>query len=97
MSANVLSEHEIIEQARTDLGETHIETLEDALEAFWGHGFHDSQCGATDEPSGHCFRVHRWLLWTDDFGFTEVSTFDSEAEAQTELDRYAAELAEIEA
>lgn len=85
-----LSENEIIEQARADLGETiGPRSLLQALEAFYFHGFSDEQCGDVDYLDGHCYRVHRWLVWTDSRGFHDVDTFDTEAEASTAFGAYA--------
>jgi len=94
--SNALSESEIVTQARTDLGEPEIETLLDALEAFYLNGFSDDQTGDAEYADGHCYRVHRWLVWTDSQGFRDVSTFDSEDEARAEIDRYGRELSEQE-
>jgi len=84
---NELSEAEIIEQAR--VLDAEVVSLVDALEAFYGNGFSDDSAGDVEYLDGHCYRVHRWLVWTDSQGFSDVSTFDTEVEAQAEIERYA--------
>lgn len=90
---NALSEDELVQQARDNLGED-IEAgpraLEEALLAFWGHGFSDESEGTTDFY--HVFRVHRWLLYTDSQGFTTISPYDTEAEAIQAMDACREEL-----
>ncbi len=72
---NAMSEADLIEQARQDLGET-IEPgdLLGACESFYGHGFADDQAGEAEYgPHGHFYRVHRWIVFTDSAGFTMSS------------------------
>jgi hypothetical protein len=80
--AGKMSQTDIIEQARADLGEPTISNLVEALEAFYGHGFADQRSGDVESPTGHFYRVHRWVVTTDSQGFNEVAEFDSEAEAR---------------
>lgn len=93
--SNALSETEIIAQANRDL-DAEASTLLEALEAFYGNGFADQLTGDVEYLDGHVFRVHRWLVWTDNYGFKSVSEYDSEAEATAEVDRYDAEIAASE-
>jgi len=103
---NALSEAEIIAQAVETfgpLGDDHIgQKIGDlglALEAFYGHGFSDEDSGDVEWGLGHRYRVHRWVMWTDNLGFHSIDTFDTEeeaADAMHEWDREEAELEEDE-
>jgi hypothetical protein len=85
---NFLSESELIEQARTDLDEIlRDDDILGACEAFYGHGFADEQDGDV-ETFGHFYRVHRWIVWTDNYGFHDLETYDSEDEAHKAFEDY---------
>lgn len=94
---NSMSEADLIAHACRDLGEKEedVSTIEEAMEAWWGHGFSDEQTGSvTEPPFEHVFRVHRWLMWTDEQGFKTVDEYDNEDEAhqafeKAETDLYA--------
>ncbi len=75
-----MKESELIKLARVNLGEPEINTVLEALEAFYGHGFTDGNSGDV-ETFGHFYRFHRWIVWTDNQGFHEVDTFATEAKA----------------
>lgn len=77
---STMSETDLIEQARDDLGEQ-SESVLAACEAFYGHGFADAVGGDVESPTGHFFRVHRWIVVTDSQGFADLEAFDSEGEA----------------
>jgi len=78
---NALSEDEIIHGARMLRGEHEVSTVLEACEAFYGHGFSDESDGDV-ETFGHFYRVHRWIVWTDNQGFHGLETYDTEAQAQ---------------
>lgn len=81
------SEEQIIgEAARAFAGEVFGRSpkhrLLDALEAFAGNGSADEVSGNVESPTGHFFRVDRWIVVTDSQGFRDVQTYDTESEAE---------------
>lgn len=90
MKDNSLSEAEIIEQAQVFQPDS--DDLLQALEAFYGHGFHDDQDGDV-ETFGHFYRVHRWIVWTDNCGFKELDSYDNEDEAVKAFEQLSKEFA----
>lgn len=92
--AGKMSETDIIEQARTDLEAEYVNDLVEALEAFYGHGVADQSSGDMEAPTGHFYRVHRWVLTTDSHGFREVAEFDSESEARERFETLDEEFSE---
>ena len=82
------SEERLIHQAQRDYAGYGIETLVDALDMIWGNGFADGEAGEADRY-GHCFRVSRWLLWTDSQGFKSVEAYRTDTEAEARLNEYA--------
>lgn len=83
---NSMSSTELIEQARRDLGGSDIDTVLEACEAFYMHGFADESTGDVD-TFNHYYRVHRWIVETDSQGFRSVTEFDNEDEATAEFRR----------
>jgi hypothetical protein len=82
---NTLSEDEIILQAVGAFGSEEVishpnNRLLDALESFYMNGLQDEVSGDA-ETYGHFYRVHRWIVWTDSQGFSEVETHDNERDA----------------
>src|SRR5687768_12244933 len=78
---NSLSENELIEQARQAFPEDEITDLLEACEAFYMNGFADQVSGDVESPHGHFYRVHRWIITTDNYGFHDIYTLDDEDEA----------------
>lgn len=57
-------------------------TVLEACEIFWGHGMADEQSGDADAPTGHFYRVGRWIVTTDSQGFQSLEAFETEREAE---------------
>lgn len=53
-----------------------------ACNEIYMHGFADEQSGDMEAPTGHFYRVARWLIETDSAGFDYLSEFITEREAQ---------------
>jgi hypothetical protein len=71
------SKADLIREARKNLGEpdsesSTIKTLLDALEAFYMNGCADEVSGDVEGPTGHFYRVSRWIVTTDSQGFKSV-------------------------
>ena len=101
---NTLSEAEIIQQAIESFEQDRLQgvfaveskpTVLEACEAFFMNGFHDDVSGDV-ETFGHFYRVHRWIVWTDNQGFKDVDTYDTEAEAIKAFEKYNDEFYDIE-
>lgn len=91
---NMLSEDEIIAQAEEgcDHG-TLVERIGNpgkllaALEHFYMNGSDDANAGDVESPTGHFYRVHRWIVTTDSQGFNDIETYDTETEAIVAFER----------
>lgn len=83
---NAMSEQEFIAHSNETLSTSGIESVLEACEEFYGSGFADSVSGEVESPTGHFYRVHRWIVQTNSEGFTELNTFDSEYEAIKEFE-----------
>ncbi len=87
---NALSENEFIGQAATQFpgeifGRSPNHRILDACEAFYMNGCADEVSGNVESSLGHFYRCHRWIVVTDNQGFKDVQTFDTEAEAEIEF------------
>lgn len=83
---NALSEDEFIGQAREAFSEVGTDAkILDACEAFYMNGFPDEVDGDVESSLGHFYRCHRWIVVTDNQGFKDVQTFDTEAEAEIDF------------
>jgi hypothetical protein len=60
-------------------------TLLAALEHFYGNDSTDEQSGDVEAPTGHFYRVDRWIVQTDSAGFNSIYTYDTEDEAKLEF------------
>lgn len=87
---NALHEDELIEQAIEAFEQDRLQdvfvdeakpTLVEACEAFYMNGCADAVGGNVDSPQGHFYRVHRWIVITDEQGFKDIETWDNETEA----------------
>lgn len=85
---NALSEEDIIKQASEAFGDLddyvrigNPGVLMSALHAFYMNGSADDQSGDVEAPTGHFYRVHRWIVTTDSQGFEHIEALDTEAEA----------------
>lgn len=88
------SEYQIIKEAQENYGETGIETLMDALEAFYLSGCPDEESGDVESPTGHFYRVDRWIVTTDSQGFKEIDDHLSEESAKRTFENLENEYAE---
>lgn len=79
-------EYEIIAQANEMIGaentDHHVSTILDACETIYGHGFADDTSGDVEAPSGHFYRVSRWIVRTDTQGFKTLESFTIESAAR---------------
>jgi hypothetical protein len=71
-----------------------VKTILDALEAVYGNGFADAVSGNVDAPTGHFYRIDRWIVITDERGFHEVWNFGSIHEAMQDYVKLDEEFAE---
>lgn len=84
---NTLSEDEIIAQCKENFGwDTYSAGKPDnpllhACETFYMNGCADAVGGDVESPTGHFYRVHRWIVTTDNYGFKDIETYDTETEA----------------
>ena len=78
-----MTEQEFIEEVNKIYGSEHTELLA-ALEEIYMNGCADESTGSVD-TTGHFYRVHRWIVATDNLGFREIETYDSEEEAKAEF------------
>lgn len=83
--ASMKSEQEIIEEAEQHFGPINPGTLLNALEAFYMEGADDENAGNVESPTGHFYRVDRWIVVTDSQGFKDIHTYDSVSEAENEF------------
>lgn len=70
-------------------------TLEWA-EELYGHGMADEVSGDVEAPTGHFYRVDRWIVTTDSRGFREIDAFPTEGYAHNVFESLDAEYAEWE-
>ena len=94
MKDNMLSENEIIEQAIAvvDTSDNPPQTVLDACEVFYMNGSYDDQDGDV-ETYDHFYRVHRWIVFTNNQGFKDLDTYDNEDEAIEAFEKYSMEYA----
>jgi hypothetical protein len=76
-----MTEKELLDLARTNLGEANIDNVKDAVLAFHGHGGADATTGEVEAPTGHVIRVDRWIVVTDSEGFSELEEYESADQA----------------
>ncbi len=101
---NSMSEKEFVEQAIVDCPEFFDPTngaiigqdVLNACESYYLSGFHDELSGDSEAPTGHFYRIHRWIVTTNSQGFRFLDTFDTEDEAQKEFNNLEAEYSEWE-
>lgn len=79
------SEYQIIKEAQENYGETGIETLLDALEAFYLSGSPDEASGDVEAPTGHFYRIDRWIVVTNNQGFKDVQEYGNAETAEWEF------------
>lgn len=77
---NSLSEEEFIAQVNRDFDDSAMDVLH-ACETCAMNGGHDDISGDV-ETFYHFYRVHRWIVTTDNQGFKELETYDTEREAK---------------
>lgn len=85
-----MTEQELIAQARLDwLNDDTIlpiKDLKDALEANYYNGNYDDIGGDVEAPTGHYYRIERWIVVTDSQGSRTVHTFDTIEEAEEKVE-----------
>ena len=87
-----ISEEQIIAEAEKQFGplEDRPGKLLAALETFYMCGMPNELSGDVDAPTGHFYRVERWIVCTDSAGTHELRAYESEGDAClafTELER----------
>lgn len=75
------TEQQIIDEAEQHFGPVNPGTLLEALEAFYMSGSADEVSGNVEAPTGHFYRVDRWIVTTDSQGFKSVTEHDTEITA----------------
>lgn len=72
-----MTAEELIALARENLGDPTIDTVEEAVLAFHGHGVADGVTGNVEAPTGHVIRVDRWIVLTNVQGFHTLEDYES--------------------
>ena len=67
-------------------------TLIEMCEVFYMNGCHDGASGDV-ETFGHFYRIDRWIVWTDNYGFHDVEEFFNEDSARKTFEQYDADYA----
>lgn len=55
------------------------------LESFYMDGVADEVSGDVDSPTGHFYRVDRWIVRTDDRGFHDVTEYETIEDAKNDF------------
>lgn len=63
-----------------------VDTILAACEEWYHNGFAEEVSGDVDAPTGHFYRVNRWIVLTDSQGFQDVFPFDTTEEAEKAFD-----------
>lgn len=79
------TETEITDEAEQHFGPINPGGLLNVLEAFYMNGTPDEQSGNVEAPTGHFYRVDRWIVVTNSQGFKDVYSHDSADEAEAEF------------
>ena len=93
--SRILKDQEIIRQANYFRDEFDLEPVTNVLgacEEFYMNGMDDDHDGDV-ETFGHFYRVHRWIVHTDNQGFKELDTYDDEYEATKAFEKLSEEYA----
>jgi hypothetical protein len=77
---NMLHEDELIAQCNEAFDDSAMDLMH-ACETFYMNGCADAVDGDVESDTGHFYRVHRWIVTTDNYGFKEIETYDTETEA----------------
>ena len=91
----ITTEAQLIEEAKK-LGH-HFDGIKDserllpALEIFYMSGSTDDLSGDVDAPTGHFYRVARWIVRTDSAGFHAVIAYDDTSAAVDAFDELSQE------
>ncbi len=98
---NSLSEKEFVDQAILDCPDFFdLDPSNDVLvgqdvlnacEAYYLSGHYDDLSGDSEAPTGHFYRIHRFIVTTFSSGNRYLNTFDNEDEAQKEFNELEAE------
>ena len=86
MTDTSMSSRELVEIVRLlDLDPSATDALE-ACEAFWVNGCADEQDGDVEGPEGFFYRVSRWVVDVDNFGFRNITEHGNEQEARDDFE-----------
>jgi hypothetical protein len=77
-----MTEKEMIESAKNDWQDMEINDVLDALEANYLNGAYDDLSGDSEAPTGHFYRIDRWIVITDSQGLRKVEEHYSEETAK---------------
>ncbi len=80
-----MKESELIASAREN-SDHEINTVLEACEEFYMSGCTDEMSGDV-ETFGHFYRVDRWMVYTDNQGFHDLETFNTEEDAITHFEK----------
>lgn len=75
------TDSDFIREVRENTGEP-VTSLKEALEACYMNGFYDDMSGEAQSPTGHFYRIERWIVVTDNYGFSEVLSYYNDAKAK---------------
>ncbi len=85
---NSMSEQEFVAQCLLDFpdnfeapNELLARDVLEACEVYYMNGCYDDLSGDSEAPTGHFYRIHRWIVTTNSQGFRFLDTFDNEDEA----------------
>jgi hypothetical protein len=84
METDDRADKRFIEDARENFGDDgEILTVREACEAYYMSGFADEESGDVEAPTGHFYRVGRYLVTTDSQGFHSWDRYATERDAET--------------
>jgi hypothetical protein len=72
---------EFVRQARVDWPDAKIDTVLEACEEYYMNGTYDDVSGDVEAPTGHFYRIGRYIVVTDSQGFSEFHNYSNENEA----------------
>lgn len=81
-----MTAEELIELARTNLGDDSIDNVKDAITSLWGSGTCDAGSGDMQAPTGHFIRQDRWLVITNEQGSETLEEYDTVEQALAAYD-----------
>jgi hypothetical protein len=92
------TEKEFIRQAKVDWPELENlgrpATMVDCLDEYYLNGTYDDVSGDVESPTGHFFRIERWIVVTDSQGFRHLEPYPNEEQAKKAFEKLDNEYAE---